>query len=112
MKIYISTPVNGRSEATYPLKRSAAKLRACEIESMMRKQYPQAQIYSFADIVPHYCSEAGAMGRCIHCLIECNAIVMDLGHEYSRGCSIELFTANAYGKKAYRVTEDNTIESL
>ena len=117
MKIYLSTPVTSRPEKTYEEQYKAAEKRVAEMKEIFRtKHNGPEKVYSFvsfADIVPPWnCTEAEAMGRCIKAVIECDAILMDIGHDYSRGCSVELFTAITYGKKALCVTASNKIEAL
>ena len=113
MRLYISTPINGRREATFEQKYAAAKARVEQIKREFGDWLSRYdKIVTTFDINPPGTSEEEAMGRCIQAVIECDAIVMDIGHEYSRGCSVELFTAIIFGKKALCVTAGNTIEAL
>ena len=108
MKIYIATPVNGRSEATLEEKRLAAYYRMCEIRKQLHWKFPDAEFHSSFDehIAPIRRDrfdiewyEATIIGRCVTEVMNCDAILMDWGYEQSKGCTVEHTTALTYGKK-------------
>lgn len=99
--IYVSTPINGRSEKTRQAKMEAAGKRMEELRQMLQKEYPQARIVVPFDVVPPKddITEAVALGRCITALLECDAAYFDdMWNARSRGCSTESFVARIYGK--------------
>lgn len=107
MKIYIATPVNGRSEATLEEKREAAYKRVKELEYTISKCINGAEFAEFhsafdADIAPFgsgISSEPKIMGKCVQRVMECDMIVMDFEWERSKGCQVELKVADLYGKE-------------
>lgn len=106
MKIYIATPVNARSEATIEEKRKAAYQRVLELKGKLMAIYPDAEFHSSFDddIAPlskpiELLPESVVMGKCVTCVMECDAILMDWGHVFSKGCGVEQFVASTYGKK-------------
>ncbi len=99
--IYVSTPINGRSEKTRQAKMEAAGKRMEELRQMLQKEYPQARIVVPFDVVPPKddITEAVAHGRCITALLECDAIYDDdFWDGISKGCRLENVTAQIYGK--------------
>ena len=98
MKLYISTPVNGRDEATFEEKYAAAKARVEEIKRQFDEWLSRydAVVTTF-DINQPGASEAEAMGRCIQAVLESDEILLDKGWQYSTGCRLELHAARAYG---------------
>lgn len=110
--IYVSTPINGRSEKTRQAKMEAAGKRMEELRQMLQKEYPQARIVVPFDVVPPKddITEAVALGRCITALLECDAIYDDDFLECrSKGCRLEYVTAQIYKKAImYRVNGGKT----
>lgn len=116
-KVYIATPVNGRSEATIEEKRKAAYQRVCHVKVALKRMMPDAEFHSSFDddIAPidvgltkrmygwTLPSEAVIMGKCVQRVMECDAIVMDVGWLKSTGCRIERKVAMSYGKEIYRL---------
>lgn len=102
-KIYISTPVTSRPEATMREKWDAAKARVEELKKyrITREDLRcYEQTVSTFDINDFGCSDAEAMGRCLQAVIECDAILYDyneIKHE-SRGCRAERAIATIYNK--------------
>ena len=100
MKIYISTPINGREEQTFALKYAAAKKRVKDImETLSRNpEYAYAQFISTFDINPiaEILTEAEAMGRCIQSLLECDKVYFDRNWRRSKGCTAEFYVAMNY----------------
>lgn len=109
MKIYIATPVNGRKEATLDEKRIKAFERVNEIAVKLFERYPDAEIHSSfdQDISPFSIlknpTEAEIMGKCVQRVMECDMIVLDSTCKESKGCVIELRTADVYGKELRQV---------
>lgn len=104
MKIYISTPINGRKEATFEEKREAARTRVEALKALAMPLTPgegDSAISTF-DINPDGVTEGEAMAQCIRTIIdECDAVLMDAGWKGSRGCTVEFHTAKAYGKLVF-----------
>lgn len=99
--IYVSTPINGRSEKTRQAKMEAAGKRMEELRRMLAKEYPEARIVVPFDVVPPKddITEAVALGRCITALLECDAIYDDdFWLCCSKGCRLEHVTAQFYNK--------------
>ena len=98
--IYVSTPINGRSEKTRQAKMEAAGKRMEELRSMLAKEYPEARVIVPFDIVPPKddITEAVALGRCITALLECDTVAFDFEWQKSRGCRVEYETALMYEK--------------
>lgn len=100
MKIYISTPVNARSEKTFAEKYEAANMRVSEIIGRLMPTYPDAEFVSFADVAPlGECTEAQAMGRCVQAVMDCDAVFEDImadGFCMSKGCCVEGYVARMY----------------
>ena len=105
MKVYISTPVNGRSEATLEKKREAAYRRVCQIRRELERHWKRSEFHSAFDehIAPigmkEHKTEAEIMGQCITAVIECSVVVLDYGWKSSRGCRMEANAAHIYGRK-------------
>ena len=99
--IYVSTPINGRSEKTRQAKMEAAGKRMEELRQMLQKEYPQARIVVPFDVVPPKddITEAVALGRCITALLECDAAYFDdMLCVSSSGSRLENHAAHIYGK--------------
>ena len=107
MKIYISTPINARSEATFEEKYEAARKRVEEIAAWLKTQQPDAETVSTFDgrPKPDGSTEAEAIGRCVQQVLESDAICMDYGYEKSRGCRTELCAAVNYSKTVFRLRD-------
>ena len=74
MRIYISTPINARSEATFEEKYEAARKRVEDIAAWLKKQQPDAETVSTFDgrPKPDGSTEAEAIGRCVQQVLECD----------------------------------------
>lgn len=101
MRIYISTPVNGRNEATFEEKRKAAYRRAVMLKAYLHDEYPDAEILTPFDAVPLDSSmnEPEAIGRCVTLLLTCDTVLLDRGWTASKGCNLEYRAAKLYGKE-------------
>lgn len=98
MRLYISTPINGRREATFEQKYAAAKARVEQIKRDFDDWLSRYdKIVTTFDINPPGTSEAEAMGRCIQAVIESDEILLDKGWQYSGGCLLEVYAARCYG---------------
>lgn len=98
MRLYISTPINGRREATFEQKYAAAKARVEQIKREFDDWLSRYDaIVTTFDINPPGTSEAEAMGRCIQAVIESDEILLDKGWQYSGGCLLEVHAARCYG---------------
>lgn len=89
-KLYISLPITD-------VKLEIAKSQAEYFASMFHYEY---------DVITPFdvCPEPGKrisyyMGRDIEALLECDAIFMAPGWEYSTGCMVEQYTATKYRKE-------------
>ena len=100
MRIYISTPVNGRKENTFQKKRIAAYHRAETLRAYLKDEYPDAEIITPFDAVPldSQIEESEAIGRCIASLMTCDTVVLDRGWTASNGCNLEYRAAKLYKK--------------
>ena|GEM_PF-587503 len=105
VKIYISTPINARGEATFEEKYEAARKRVEEIAAWLKKQQPEAETVSTFDgrPKPDGSTEAQALGRCVQQVLECDAICLDYGWERSSGCHTEFDAAKNYRKQIFRL---------
>ena len=108
MTLYISTPVNGRTDTDdFAEKLRRAKSRVEELTRFARQSKHMAlydRIISTFDLNPTGTeSESEAMGRCIQAVIEADAVLMDWDavQGQSRGCHLELTAARLYGKPVY-----------
>lgn len=100
MKIYVSTPVNGRKEETFQKKRIAAYHRAETLRAYLKDEYPDAEIVTPFDVVPldETVDEPEAIGRCVTALLRCDTVVLDRGWTASNGCNLEYRAAKLYKK--------------
>ena len=105
MKLYISTPINARSEATFQEKYEAARTRVEEMKEQLPSIYQECyDIVSSFDLNPlGTYTEAEAMGRCIQAVMESDAILLDDGWTLSQGCCLEFRTAEIYNKIIYTI---------
>jgi len=101
MRIFISTPINGRHEPTFDWKRRAAYHRAETLRSYLQDDYPDAEIVTPFDAVPlsENCDEAEVIGKCIALMLTCDTVVLDRGWTTSKGCNLEYRAAKIYGKE-------------
>lgn len=106
MRLYISTPINGRQEKTFKLKWYAARERVEEIKSLLRrdekfKDYDE--MVSTFDICkhPNENTEPEAIGRCVQAVMESDAVFVDDKFMTSKGCREELNTACIYGIRVF-----------
>lgn len=106
MRLYISTPINGRTEDTFKLKWYAAKERVEEIKSLLRrdekfKEYDEmVSTFNWCKR-PDQSSEPEAIGRRVQAVLESDAVFVDDKFMSSKGCREELNTACIYGIKVY-----------
>ena len=100
MKIYVSTPVNGRKEETFQKKRIAAYHRAETLSAYLKDEYPDAEIITPFDVVPLDVTvdEPEAIGKCVTALLKCDTVVLDRGWTVSDGCNLEYRAAKIYKK--------------
>ena len=113
MKIYLSTPVNARSEKDFEARKRGALLRCEALRQRTREAFPDWQAVSPFDVNPieEPVSEEEALGRCVTALLECDALLLDAGWTKSKGCSLEFQVAMIYGKRVFRLTgKDEKIE--
>lgn len=105
MKLYISTPINARSEATFQEKYEAARKRVEEMKEQLPSIYQECyDIVSSFDLNPFGTyTEEQAMGRCIQAVMESDAILLDDGWATSQGCCLEFRTAEIYNKIIYTI---------
>jgi hypothetical protein len=100
MKLYISTPINGRKEPSFSEKYNAAKARIKEIESKYKDILSEYDtIVTTFDINPSGVTEAEAMGRCITEVLNCDAVLFDINWNSSSGCRLEYSAGKLYDKE-------------
>lgn len=99
MRIYVSTPINGRKEKTLDEKRKAAYRRCKMLRTYLKGEYPDATIVTPFDFIPLDCDikENVAIGQCISMLLTCDTILLDRGWTASKGCNLEYRAAKIYG---------------
>jgi hypothetical protein len=101
-KVYVATPVNGRTEPTLEEKKEAALARCIEVRGHLERLHPDWVIcYSFMVCpINQVLTEAEAMGRCVTLLMSCDMIVMDDSvlstNKQSKGCKLEWWAADVY----------------
>ena len=108
-KIYISLPIAFQEDTVYE-RNDAAK-------EYLRKKYKKYEWVSPIDsnhiddeaLGNHLAIERTAfyMGRDIEQVILCDAILMCPGWENSKGCKVEKFTAETYGKEVLYMKTEN-----
>ena len=103
MRIYIATPVNSRKEKTMQERREMAYHRCELLRKFLREEFAGAEIVTPFDVNPldEEIAENEAMGRCVACVLTCNAIYLDHGWQASKGCNLEYRTAKIYGLIIY-----------
>lgn len=101
MRIYVSTPINGRKEPTFKEKWEAARRRAIMLKAYLREEYPDAEIVTPFDIstIGSTTTEEQAIGMCITAVLESDAILFDRGWTASKGCNLEYRAAKLYKKE-------------
>lgn len=104
MKVYISTPINGRNEETFEKKYNAAAIRTQQIIDKLRKlpEYKDAEFVSTFDLNKlGEVNEAQAMANCVAALMESDIAVFDTSDMKtfgrSSGCQVETKVAQQYG---------------
>lgn len=86
MRIYISIPINSRSELDIKTRLKLAKQQADEIRAMLKAQgYNTVTPF---DINPIGCglNYSSCMGRCVTELLRCDGIYLGSGWRKSKGC--------------------------
>ena len=107
MKLYIATPINARQEPTRREKLIAAKHRVEMLKAILAyddrfKDYELISTFDFNDM---YDTEEMAMSLCIYHVLTSDAIYLDHGWTASKGCNLEYFTAQIYGKLIFEYSE-------
>lgn len=100
-RVYVSTPINGRKEATFEMKRRAAYERCEEISKRVKRMLDDECVIRtpFSAVkLEERVGEPEALGRCITKLLRCDMVVMDTGWTKSKGCLLEYTAARLYGK--------------
>lgn len=99
MRVYISTPVNGRKEKTFEEKYAAAEERCRWVmDDISEREWGRDAVFvhTFALNPPGGVTEAEAMGRCVQAVMESDMVVLDRGLEQSKGCRLERLVASIY----------------
>ena len=103
MKVYISTPINGRQEETFEKKYQAAEARTKEIIDKLVKM-PE---YYYAEFVTTFTlnplgevTEAQAMANCVAAIMDADVAIFDnadmKAYNRSNGCQVEQKVAQSY----------------
>ena len=115
MKVYIATPVNGRKEPTLIEKQRGALARVNELKTKVKELHPSASVWSsVGNIVvarkgmPE--REAAIMGSCVRMVMESDIILLDRNWWDSKGCNVEKFTAETYGKQIWEIDQFDEIK--
>ncbi len=99
--IYISLPIAGQEDTVYERNEEAVKF----VKSLGKTPISPIDINHIDDkaLGNHLKIEKTAyyMGRDIEQVILCDAILMCSGWENSKGCKVEKYTAEIYGKKIF-----------
>ena len=100
MKLYIATPINARQEPTMREKLIAAKRRVEMLKEILADdvRFKKYELISTFDFNYMNDTEEKAMSRCIYHVLISDAIYLDHGWTASKGCNLEYFTAQIYGK--------------
>lgn len=111
---YIATPVNGRTEATIEEKQAAARQRIDYIKRKLKKHYPQAVFKHSFRIVRvregKAISEAAIMGLCTKMVMQSDIVFVDDRWWKSKGCKVERFIAQTYGKQIWSTFDLSALE--
>ena len=104
MKIYLATPVNGRSEKTLREKQLAAMERIDYMTEIVRGLYPDAEFINPVRKILTYHKglmdrESTIMGTCVQMVMDSDLVIFDDGWMESKGCRMEHFAAFTYRKK-------------
>lgn len=104
-KIYLSLPIAGHEDTVLELNE--------EYKEVIKENFPDWDIYSpidengigEAELKDHTQLERTAfyMGKDIEAVILCDAIAMGPGWGDSKGCRVEKYTAEIYGKEVYQI---------
>ena len=107
MKLYIATPINARKEPTMREKLVAAKRRVEMLKAIIadNDQFSDYDLISTFDFNLMNDVEEKAMLRCIYHVLTSDAIYLDHGWTVSKGCNLEYFTAQIYGKQIFEHSE-------
>ena len=107
MKLYIATPINARQEPTMREKLVAAKHRVEMLKEILADDVPikDNELISTFDFNNMNDVEEEAMSRCIYHVLTSDAIYLDHGWTASKGCNLEYFTAQIYGKLIFEHSE-------
>lgn len=103
MKIYISTPINGRKERTFRDKYAAAFERAARLRDIILDdpRFKDCDIDTPFNRTGIVLPEEKAIGNCITKVLACDAIYLDHDWTNSKGCRLEYQAAKIYGKDIY-----------
>ena len=103
MKLYIATPINARQESTMREKLVAAKRRVEMLKAILADdvRFKNYELISTFDSNDMNDTEEKAMSRCIYHVLTSDAIYLDHGWTASKGCNLEYFTAQIYGKQIF-----------
>lgn len=112
-KIYVSLPISGydiEERKAYAAKRKE------DLLSLFRDVFTDNVV---VEVVTPFevCAETDKsysyyMGRDIEALLDCDAILMCQGWGKSKGCQLERYTADLYGKEIVSLNDDTVAELL
>ena len=107
MKHYIATTINARQEPTMREKLVAAKHRVEMLKAIIANdiRFKDYELISTFDFNYMNDVEEEAMSRCIYHVLISDAIYLDHGWTASKGCNLEYFTAQIYGKLIFEHSE-------
>ena len=112
-KIYVSLPISGYDIEE---RKAYAAQRKKDLLSLFRDVFTDNIV---VEVVTPFevCTDPDKsysyyMGRDIEALLDCDAILMCQGWEKSKGCQLERYTADLYGKEIVCLNDDTVAEML
>lgn len=94
-RVYISLPISGR-----PIEEAKAEAEKAK-KTLTKNGYEPISPFDVVTEIPEGMSERQAyaycMGKDIEALLQCDGIYLCDGHQFSKGCQLEVEAARLYG---------------